>query len=67
MSRLPGLKDGRLRDLRPLTSGPLARALEALNGDGEETRLVGGAVRDLILGLTVEDLDLATTALPETR
>ena len=65
MSRLPGLKDGRLRDLRPLTGGPLARALEALNGQGEETRLVGGAVRDLILGLEAEDLDLATTALPE--
>ncbi|HZZ61385.1 MAG TPA: CCA tRNA nucleotidyltransferase [Roseiarcus sp.] len=65
MSRLPGLKDGRIRDLRPLTAGPLARALEALNGQGEETRLVGGAVRDLILGLEAEDLDLATTALPE--
>ena len=51
MSRLPGLKDGRLRDLGRLTRGPLARALEALNGGGEETRLVGGAVRDLLLGL----------------
>src|SRR5271157_5027036 len=50
MSRLPGLNDGRLRDLRPLTGGALARALEALNGDGEETRVVGGAVRDLALG-----------------
>jgi poly(A) polymerase len=65
MSRLPGLNDGRLRDLGPLTGGPLARALEALNGEGEETRLVGGAVRDLILGLEAEDLDLATTALPD--
>ncbi len=65
MSRLPGLKDGRLRDLRSLMRGPLARALEALNGEGEETRLVGGAVRDLILGLAAEDLDLATTALPD--
>jgi poly(A) polymerase len=65
MSRLPGLKDGRLRDLRPLMGGRLARALEALNGGGEETRLVGGAVRDLILGLEAEDLDLATTALPD--
>ncbi len=65
MSRLPGLEDGRLRDLGPVTRGPLARALEALNGEGEETRLVGGAVRDLILGMQVEDLDLATTALPD--
>jgi tRNA nucleotidyltransferase/poly(A) polymerase len=40
----------------------LARALAALNGAGEETRLVGGAVRDLALGAPVLDLDLATTA-----
>ena len=32
MNRLPGLEDGRLRDLRPLMRGPLARALQALNG-----------------------------------
>jgi poly(A) polymerase len=48
-----------------LTRGPLSRALGALNGEGEETRLVGGAVRDLILGMTAEDLDLATTARPD--
>ncbi len=65
MSRLPGLNDGRLRDLRPLTGGALARALEALNGDGEETRVVGGAVRDLALGVKVDDFDLATTAPPD--
>ena len=65
MSRLPGLEGGRIRDLGLLTLGPLARALQALNGDGEETRLVGGAVRDLILGLTADDLDLATTAPPD--
>ena len=65
MNCLPGLQDGRLRDLRSLRRGPLGRALEALNGDGEETRLVGGAVRDLILGLGAQDLDLATTARPD--
>ncbi len=65
MSRLPGLRDGRLRDLQSVMRGPLAQALQALNGGGEETRLVGGAVRDLILGLNAEDLDLATTARPE--
>jgi poly(A) polymerase len=65
MNRLPGLRDGRLRDLRLVMHGPFARALQALNGDGEETRLVGGAVRDLILGLKAEDLDLATTARPD--
>jgi poly(A) polymerase len=62
MTALPGLEGGKLRDLRPLQHGPLARALAALNGAEEETRLVGGAVRDLALGAPVLDLDLATTA-----
>jgi poly(A) polymerase len=62
MTALPGLKDGKLKDLLPLKRGPPARALEALNGDGEETRLVGGAVRDLALGEPVVDFDLTTTA-----
>ena len=64
LSGLPGLQDGRLKDLSPLKEGALARALAALNGGGEETRLVGGAVRDLALGLEAGDLDLATTAPP---
>src|SRR5947209_13728073 len=40
--------------------------LEVLNGDGEETRIVGGAVRNALLGLPIGDVGLATTALPET-
>lgn len=43
----------------------LARLLRALDGDGEETRVVGGAVRNLLLGEPASDIDLATTALPE--
>ena len=62
MTALPGLADGRLKDPALLRQGPLARALEALNGGGEETRLVGGAVRDLALGEPAVDFDLATTA-----
>ena len=65
MTALPGLKDGKLRDLKPLRQGPLALALAALNGGGEETRLVGGAVRDLALGEPAVDLDLTTTATPD--
>jgi poly(A) polymerase len=38
--------------------------LEALNGDGEETRLVGGAVRNALLGRPVTDRDCTTTATP---
>ena len=65
MSGLPGLRDGRLKDLGPLSQGPLAGALAALDGEGEETRLIGGAVRDLALGKTAVDFDLATTATPD--
>ena len=65
MTGLIGLENGCLKDLAPLKRGALARALAALNGGGEETRLVGGAVRDLALGLQAGDLDLATTAPPE--
>jgi poly(A) polymerase len=62
MTTLPGLADGKLKNQTPLRQGPLARALEALNGEGEETRLVGGAVRDLALDEPAVDFDLTTTA-----
>ena len=42
------------------------RVLAALSGEGIETRAVGGAVRDALLGLEVTDIDFATTAVPET-
>jgi poly(A) polymerase len=47
-----------------LTSGPTARVLKLLNGDGEQARVVGGAVRDALLKLPVGEIDIATTALP---
>jgi tRNA nucleotidyltransferase/poly(A) polymerase len=62
MTVLRGLAGGKLKDPTPLREGPLAQALAALNGAGEETRLVGGAVRDLALGEQAFDFDLATTA-----
>ena len=39
--------------------------LELLNGDGEEARVVGGAVRNALLNIPIGDIDIATTALPE--
>jgi poly(A) polymerase len=36
-----------------------------LNKDGEEVRVVGGAVRNALMGLPVTDIDLATTWAPE--
>jgi tRNA nucleotidyltransferase/poly(A) polymerase len=53
-----------LRDAPWLKSGPTARVLELLNGDGEEARVVGGAVRNALLNIPVGDIDIATTALP---
>src|SRR3984893_4657841 len=48
-----------------LKSGPTARVLELLNGDGEEARVVGGAVRNALLKIPLGDIDIATTALPD--
>ncbi|RBP08631.1 tRNA nucleotidyltransferase/poly(A) polymerase [Roseiarcus fermentans] len=64
MTGLPGAEAGRLRTCEALGRRPLADALAALNDGDVETRVVGGAVRDLALGLEPEDFDLATTALP---
>ena len=43
----------------------LSAVLAALNADGEEARVVGGAVRNTLLGLPVSDVDIATTAVPQ--
>jgi poly(A) polymerase len=59
------MTDARLLDHAPwLTSGPAARVLALLNGDGEEARVVGGAVRNALLKLPTGDIDIATTAMP---
>ena len=54
-----------LRDASWLTSGPAARVLALLNADGEEARIVGGAVRNALMDLPVGEIDIATTALPD--
>jgi tRNA nucleotidyltransferase/poly(A) polymerase len=48
-----------------LKEGAVARLLALLNRDGEQARVVGGAVRNTLLGLPVAEIDVATTALPE--
>jgi tRNA nucleotidyltransferase/poly(A) polymerase len=53
-----------LADAPWLTSGPAARVLGLLNGNGEEARVIGGAVRNALLGIPIGDIDIATTALP---
>lgn len=42
----------------------LAEVLAFLNPEGEETRIVGGAVRNALLGVAGHDVDLGTTLLP---
>jgi poly(A) polymerase len=54
-----------LRDAPWLKSGAAARVLALLNGDGEEARVIGGAVRNALLELPTGDIDIATTALPD--
>ena len=54
---------GRLAEL--LASADVAALLAALNCDGEEARIVGGAVRNALLGEPVADIDVATTARPD--
>ena len=57
--------DIHLRDAAWLRDGPVARLLALLDRDGEEARAVGGAVRNALLGMPVEEVDVATTAVPE--
>jgi poly(A) polymerase len=60
------MSGGRRLDRAPwLKTGPAARVLALLNADGEEARVVGGAVRNALLDLPMGDIDIATTALPE--
>jgi poly(A) polymerase len=59
------MSDARVLDDAPwLTSGPAGRVLGLLNGNGEEARVVGGAVRNAILRIPTGDIDIATTTLP---
>ncbi|MDS7597667.1 CCA tRNA nucleotidyltransferase [Agrobacterium tumefaciens] len=43
----------------------LARIFALLNADGGEVRVVGGAVRNALMGLPVGDVDMATTLTPD--
>jgi poly(A) polymerase len=54
-----------LKDAVWLREGALARLIAVLDRDGEEARVVGGAVRNALLGEPIGDVDLATTAVPQ--
>ncbi|MGX1785919.1 CCA tRNA nucleotidyltransferase [Bosea sp. NPDC055332] len=56
---------GRDRVAALLARPDAAALLAALNRDGEEARVVGGAVRNALLDQPVADIDVATTCLPK--
>jgi len=60
-----GLTTRKLHDAAWLKKGPLARLLDALSDDGEEARVVGGAVRNALMQLPPGDVDIGTTATPD--
>lgn len=48
-----------------LTDPVVQRVFSLLNADGGEGRVVGGAVRNALMGAPISDLDFATTLLPQ--
>jgi poly(A) polymerase len=54
-----------LQDADWLRHGALARLISVLSEGGEEARVVGGAVRNALLGEPIADVDIATTAVPD--
>ncbi len=60
----PGATSRSLADAGWLNAGALPRLLGVLDANGEQARVVGGAVRNALIGLSVEEIDVATTAKP---
>src|SRR5262245_15622985 len=48
-----------------LQAPPLVDLLAVLDREGEEARVVGGAVRNSLLDAPIGDIDIATTAVPD--
>ena len=57
-------QERRRLDAEWLREAPLRDILTALERDGEQARVVGGAVRNALLGEPHGDIDIATTVLP---
>ncbi len=54
-----------LRNASWLAEPALRRLFDLLDADGEDARVVGGAVRNALMGLPVGEKDIATTAAPD--
>lgn len=55
----------RLRSAPWLRTDAIGKVFAALAATGGVSRVVGGAVRNTLLGLAADDIDIATTATPE--
>lgn len=60
-----GRTDRKLGNVAWFSTGGLPRLLGVLDCDGEEARVVGGAVRNELLGVPIVEIDVATTAVPD--
>jgi poly(A) polymerase len=60
----PASGTARIADTAWLTGGALGKLMAVLDGEGEEARVVGGAVRNVLIGQAPSEVDVATTALP---
>jgi poly(A) polymerase len=60
-----GRTERRLDHAAWLEGGALHRLIAVLDRDGEEARVVGGAVRNALIGSPIHEIDVATTAVPE--
>jgi poly(A) polymerase len=60
-----GVITRRMQNAQWLTRGALAGLLKVLGSDGEEARVVGGAVRNALMDLPPGDIDIGTTATPD--
>jgi len=61
----PSDAEDRPTTLSPLLPSPALKIMEILEEAGHRAYLVGGCVRDLLLGREPRDLDVASSALPE--
>src|SRR5690606_41612079 len=65
----PTRRSSDLRDKHPISRKDISehaiKVLYRLHNSGYQAFLVGGCVRDLILGLHPKDFDIATNATPE--
>ncbi len=57
--------DGRLVGADFLQDPRAQRIFDAIDGNGEEARIVGGAIRNALMGLPVHEVDFCTTAHPD--